>query len=96
MLFHVRIDVHIPPDVSSEARGKLVSEEKAYSQRLQRAGKWLYLWRIVGEYSSYSIFDVESNEELHQLLSELPLFPYMAINVTPLAPHPSRIEVVSE
>ncbi|WP_280496657.1 muconolactone Delta-isomerase family protein, partial [Nocardia farcinica] len=30
-------------------------------------------WRIVGEYSNFSIFDVESNDELHDLLSGLPL-----------------------
>jgi muconolactone D-isomerase len=40
-----------------------------------------------------SIFDVESNEELHGLLSQLPLFPYMEIRVTPLAPHPSDVRV---
>jgi muconolactone D-isomerase len=45
----------------------------------------------VGEYSNVSIFDVESNDELHDLLSGLPLFPYMRIRVTPLAKHPSAI-----
>jgi muconolactone D-isomerase len=28
---------------------------------------------------------------LHDLLSRLPLFPYMKIHVTPLAAHPSAI-----
>lgn len=47
---------------------------------------------MVGEYSNYSVFDVADNDELHTLLSGLPLFPYMAIKVTPLAKHPSAIE----
>jgi len=34
---------------------------------------------------------VASNDELHTLLSQLPLFPYMKISVTPLAQHPSAI-----
>lgn len=46
---------------------------------------------MVGEYANYSVFDVESNDELHQILSGLPLFPYMDIHVTPLAVHPSDI-----
>ena len=46
---------------------------------------------MVGEYANYSLFDVESNDELHTLLSALPLFPYMKIHVTPLAKHPSSI-----
>jgi muconolactone D-isomerase len=46
---------------------------------------------VVGEYANYSVFDVESNDELHTLLSALPLFPFMKISVTPLAQHPSAI-----
>jgi muconolactone D-isomerase len=91
MLFHVRMDVRIPHELDPGTRAELVAREKAYSQELQRAGKWPHIWRIVGEYANVSIFDVESNEELHGLLSQLPLFPYMDIRVTPLAPHPSDV-----
>lgn len=91
MLFHVRMDVHIPADLDPQERAKLVGREKAYSQELQRNGKWPHIWRIVGEYANFSVFDVESNEELHQILSALPLFPHMHIHVTPLATHPSDI-----
>lgn len=34
---------------------------------------------------------VLGNDELHDILSKLPLFPYMKIIVTPLAKHPSAI-----
>ncbi|MGV0837523.1 muconolactone Delta-isomerase [Mycolicibacterium thermoresistibile] len=92
MLFHVRMDVRIPHDLDADTRAALVAREKAYSQKLQRAGKWPHIWRIVGEYANYSIFDVESTDELHELLSALPLFPYMDILVTPLARHPSDVK----
>jgi muconolactone D-isomerase len=92
MLFHVRMDVRIPPDLDPETRAEIVAREKDYSQELQRAGKWPHIWRIVGEYSNFSIFDVESNDELHAVLSGLPLFRYMDIHVTPLATHPSEIK----
>ncbi|PXY22861.1 muconolactone Delta-isomerase [Prauserella muralis] len=91
MLFHVRMDVHLPPDLDPEVRADVVAREKAYSQQLQREGKWPHLWRVVGEYSNISVFDVESNDELHELLSGLPLFPYLTIRVTPLATHPSKV-----
>ena len=91
MLFHVRMDVHIPLDLDPDVRADVVAREKAYSQELQRSGKWPHLWRIVGEYSNISVFDVASNDELHDLLSGLPLFPYMDIRVTPLAAHPSDV-----
>ncbi len=91
MLFHVRMDVHLPHDLDPHIRADIVAREKEYSQRLQREGKWPHLWRIVGEYSNISIFDVDSTDELHALLSGLPLFPYMTTKVTPLATHPSKI-----
>jgi muconolactone D-isomerase len=85
------MDVRIPRDLDPGTRAEVVARERAYSQELQRAGKWPHLWRIVGEYANVSVFDVESNDELHDLLSNLPLFPYMDITVTPLAAHPSAI-----
>ncbi|HET7398764.1 MAG TPA: muconolactone Delta-isomerase [Intrasporangium sp.] len=91
MLFHVRMDVHLPHDLDPAARAELVAREKAYSQDLQHAGRWLHLWRIVGEYANISVFDVTSTDELHDLLSGLPLYPYMQLKVTPLASHPSDI-----
>lgn len=91
MLFHVRMDVNIPADMPAEVANEVKAREKAYSQELQRSGKWRHIWRLVGEYANYSIFDVESNAELHEILTALPLFPYMEISVTPLCRHPSSI-----
>ena len=91
MLYLVHMIVELPRDMPKEQADHIKAREKAYSQDLQRQGKWPHLWRVVGEYANYSVFDVESNEELHNLLSGLPLFPYMRIRVTPLAQHPSSI-----
>ncbi|SFI68179.1 muconolactone Delta-isomerase [Amycolatopsis sacchari] len=92
MLFHVRMDVRLPHDLDPQVKADLVAREKAYSQQLQRAGKWPQLWRIAGEYANFSVFDVDSTEELHELLSALPLFPYLDVEVTPLVRHPSKVD----
>lgn len=91
MLFLVRMDVNLPSDLAADEADHIKAREKAYSQSLQRDGSWAHIWRVVGEYANYSIFDVGSNDELHELLSGLPLFPYMDIAITPLAHHPSDI-----
>ena len=91
MLFHIRMDVNIPHTVSEAQANEIKLKEKAYAQSLQQQGKWRHLWRIAGEYSNISIFDVESVDELHTLLSGLPLFPFMQIKVMPLCRHPSSI-----
>ncbi len=91
MLFHVTMDVKIPRDLPAEERADILAREKAYSQDLQRRGKWRHIWRVAGQYANVSIFDVQDNAELHDILSGLPLFPFMAITVTPLLRHPSAI-----
>lgn len=91
MLFHVQMDVRLPHDLPKATADELKTVEKARAQDLQRSGKWRHLWRIAGRYSNISIFDVESPQELHDILSALPLFPYMDIAVTPLCRHPSSI-----
>ncbi|MFI6407446.1 muconolactone Delta-isomerase [Streptomyces sp. NPDC050548] len=91
MLFAVHIQVSLPRDLAPEIRDDLVTREKDYCRELQKSGRWVHIWRCVGQYANISVFDVADNEELHQLLWDLPLFPYMAIEVTPLARHPSDL-----
>lgn len=91
MLFHVRMDVRLPHDIDPAHADELKRVERARAQELQRAGKWRHLWRIAGQYSNISIFDVADAQELHDLVSGLPLFPYMNIEVMPLCRHPSSI-----
>lgn len=91
MLFHVRMDVRIPHDLDPIRIDELKRVERERAQALQAEGKWRHLWRIAGQYSNVSIFDVETVQELHDLVSTLPLFPFMDISVTPLCRHPSSI-----
>ncbi len=92
MLYHVRMDVRPPHGIDPVELDQLKAKEKARAADLQRRGTWVHLWRIAGQYSNISIFDVESHDALHEILSTLPLFPFMQIEVTPLAQHPSAIE----
>jgi muconolactone D-isomerase len=91
MLFLVRMDVDLPADLDPAVADDIKAREKAYSHDLQRDGTWRGIWRVVGEYANYSLFDVADNDQLHDVLSGLPLFPYMRIAVTPLATHPSQL-----
>ncbi len=91
MLFHVRMDVNIPIDFDEKLANEIKAVEKAYSQDLQKQGKWRHLWRISGQYSNISIFDVESNDELNTILQGLPLYKFMNVEIMPLNRHTSSI-----
>lgn len=91
MLFHVRMDVRLPRDLPADEAEALKASERVRAGELQRAGKWRHLWRIAGHYANVSIFDVGNPQELHDILSTLPLFPFMDVSVTPLCRHPSSV-----
>ena len=91
MLFMVEMDVNIPLDFDADEAARIKAEEKAYFQKLQAAGTWRHIWRKVGLYSNVSIFDVENNAALHDMLMSLPLFPFMTMKITPLCRHPSSL-----
>ncbi|PZU57640.1 MAG: muconolactone delta-isomerase [Sphingobium sp.] len=91
MLFQVEMDVNVPLDYDPVRFDALKVAEKARFQELQRAGTWRHIWRVVGQYSNLSIFDVASNTELHDILMSLPLYPFMDVRVTALCRHPSSI-----
>ena len=69
VLYLVYMVVRLPHDMPQAQADDIKAREKAYAEELQRAGKWLHLWRVVGEYANDSVFDVGSNDELHQILS---------------------------
>ncbi|WP_339672634.1 muconolactone Delta-isomerase [Dasania marina] len=91
MLFKVEMEVIVPHDVDPEVFESIKSKEKEYASELQSKGVWRHLWRVAGEYKNISIFDVDSNQALHDTLMGLPLYPYMNVEVTPLCRHPSSI-----
>ncbi|MFS2160308.1 muconolactone Delta-isomerase [Pseudomonas sp. Pseusp122] len=91
MLFQVRMTVKLPPDMPVEQANRLKADEKELAQRLQRDGIWRHLWRIAGLYANVSIFDVADNQALHDTLMQLPLYPYMEMEVTALCRHPSSV-----
>ena len=91
MLFHVTMEVALPHDLDPAKAELLKKTERERAHELQRAGTWRHLWRIAGHYANYSVFDVPSVEALHDTLMQLPLFPYMDIEVDGLCRHPSSI-----
>jgi len=91
MLFQVEMEVRLPYDMPSRQAEELKQAERELCQRLLREGKWRHIWRIAGRYANVSVFDVASHEELHSILSSLPLFPFMTMKVTALCRHPSSV-----
>lgn len=87
MEFLARIEQNISPDMDPERLAGVKAAEKARGQELVDAGKLRRIWRIPGRRAVYALYRVDSAEELHDILSSLPLFPWMDIEVTALGAH---------
>ena len=92
MLFQVQIAIRVPPDADMEQIRALSATEIEMARNLQRQGKWLHIWRVTGKWANTSIFRVNDADELHEILTSLPLFRYMDIEVIALNRHPASIE----
>jgi muconolactone D-isomerase len=89
MEFLVRIEVEWPPDGDVKQKARLIEEESARAAELARSGVLRRLWRIPGRWANYGLWEAEDATELHAALASLPFFPWLDIDVQPLADHPS-------
>ncbi len=89
MLFMLRIDVTIPPEMPQADKDRLRERENARALELIGDGTLLRIWRIVGRVANFSLWEAPTLEALHDKLGSLPMFPYMKVDVTPLINHPA-------
>ena len=88
MLFMVKIDVELTPEMPQEQKDSLRKAENARACEMIEAGKMKRIFRIVGTTSNYGIWEADTLEELHANIGSLPLFPWLRVQVWPLIEHP--------
>lgn len=89
MQFLVHIELGYPADGDPEEKARLVEAERARAGELAAEGTLLRLWRIPGRTANWGLWQAEDATQLHAALASLPFFPYLDIDVQPLAQHPS-------
>ena len=89
MDFLVEIDVRLPPDTVPDRKAELVAAEAARAKELAAQGLIYRLWRIPGRWANVGIWRADDATALHEAISSLPLYPWLEVEVTPLAQHPS-------
>lgn len=91
MEFLVRIEVRLPPELEGGTRRELTEREFARGKALQDAGSIARIWRIPGRFANVAVWRAADATELHDLLTSLPLFPWMDVEVEALALHPLEV-----
>lgn len=78
----------VPPEQFYELAVKQVEALIDYKKR----GKILAGGIKAGGKGSYAIWDVDSIEELHELISQMPMFPFSKIKIVPLIAYEHALE----
>ena len=86
--FLVNIDVRLPGDMPPPERAELLAAERRRGRELVAAGAIVSIWRIPGGLRNVGVWEAADATALHELLASLPLFPWLAADVTALAEHP--------
>jgi muconolactone D-isomerase len=89
MEFLVNINVALPSGMASHERQELYAAEAVQAAALAAAGRLVRLWRIPGRTANWGLWHAADATELHDAVTSLPLWPYMHIEVVPLAKHPN-------
>ncbi|MEV4603052.1 muconolactone Delta-isomerase family protein [Amycolatopsis sp. NPDC049253] len=97
MEFLVRSTTSFPPHLTADHIGELRAQERALALRLRAEGVLTKLWRLPGKQGTLALYEVRDATHLHEILTSLPLFPYLDVEVEALATHPQELlpEVVN-
>jgi muconolactone D-isomerase len=85
----LRIEVTWPPDGDPEERERRIQAERARARELAEVGIIKRLWRIPGRWANWGIWEAPDATTLHEAVTSLPMWPYLDVDIQPLADHPN-------
>lgn len=96
MLYLVNCDLKGSYPLAAEEWLNIVLKGMETIQDYKKQGKVVIHCGLVGQQAGVMIWNVNSNEELHALLSQLPFWPFMEWTITPLLSTEQTIASVKE
>jgi muconolactone delta-isomerase len=79
----------VPPGTPQSAVARAEAGEQRRAAELGQQGHLLRLWRLPSPGHALGLWRAADPAELRELLTTLPLEPYMTVDTTPLTNHPS-------
>lgn len=88
MEFLVRITVNVPTHVTPDEEQRLRAAELVAGRKLADDGIIQRIWRVPGTTSNVGIWRVADADELHRVLTSLPMYAWLGVDVQALSLHP--------
>jgi len=89
MEFMVLIKNTYPANGDKELLDSLTKAESSRATVLAAEGIILKIWRRAGQKSNVGIWVAPDATQLHAAISSLPFFPWLEVEIWPLADHPN-------
>lgn len=89
MEFMVLIRNTFPADGDQKLLKKLTVLENERASELANAGIIKKIWRRAGQKSNVGLWEAENATKLHEAIASLPFFPWLEVEIWPLAEHPN-------
>ena len=96
MLYFVKSELKGGPQMPPEQWLELLVKEFEMEISYQKQGKILAIGDLSGGKGSCIIYDVESNDELHELVSVLPTFSFLDWEVIPLLSREQNLQITKQ
>ena len=92
MEFLVNIEVDWPADGDPDELARLTAAERVRGGELAAAGTIRRMWRVPGRRANWGVWEAADATALHAAINTLPFYPYLDVDVIPLAAHPTDPE----
>lgn len=86
--FLVTITITLPADMPEQQRKRLLTAEHHRGKELRSQDAIRRIWRLPGKPANIGVWAAESPTELHHMITSLPLYPWMTVEIVALAQHP--------
>lgn len=88
MEFLVKTQLVRPASATDAELAELMAAERVRVEELRAEGVLKKLWRVPGKWGAWVLYEAPDATAFHAAITSLPLFPWMTVEVHPLAQHP--------
>lgn len=89
MEFLLHIKVTFPADGDPAEKDRRIKAEGVRARELAANGTIKRIWRVPGQWANWSIWQGADATAIHEAVTSLPMWPYLDVEVHPLADHPN-------
>ena len=79
----------VPAGTSVEDEQDRYAQEGVAARRLAAEGQLRRLWKLPGDRRALGLWEARDADQLQEILTSLPLAPWMTVETVPLSPHPN-------